>query len=42
MKEMKCVVERGTDEAEEEGRGWRGSWWGIESVSMLIALIWRG
>lgn len=42
MKETKCVVERGTDEKEEQGRRWRGSCWGIESVSMLIALIWRG
>ena len=32
----------GADEEEEEGRRWRGSSWGIESVSMLIALIWRG
>lgn len=42
VKEMKCAVERGTDEEEEEGRGWRGSCWGMESVSMLIALVWRG
>ena len=43
MKESKCAVERGgADEEEEEGRRWRGSSWGIESVSMLIALIWRG
>ena len=40
--EMKCVLERGADEEEEEGQGWRGSCWGIELVSMLIALIWRG
>lgn len=39
---MKCAVERGADEEDEEGRGWRGSCWGIESVSMLIALVWRG
>lgn len=41
-KEMKCAMERGADEEEEYGRRWRGSCWGIESVSMLIALIWRG
>lgn len=39
MKEMKFAVEGGTEEEEEEGRGWRGSCWGMESVSMLIALI---